>query len=322
MTRILAALLVLASALLAGCPSDPEPDPLPVLEPPPEGQGFQLSFTGVVVEPYSEVWTCSVYPIPIDEAANVSWVETLNNEGMHHLTLSTLGLSESDLEPGVWPCEELYGDSSLMQDQIMFFGNQGTGEDEMHLPQGVAATLPSTIDIIHELHFVNVSDQPVELYSYINAWTVPDSVVEDGIWGGSVRDEHINIPANSEHTEWSRCVFNRDVEVHFLASHTHALGVEFTIAGFDGVDVGEVFYSNDDWHVPEIVQYDPPLVIPEGAGFEWACTWDNPNDHPVNYGLTSEDEMCNLAVVHTPFDITAACDVVETSDGVLWDGTR
>ena len=40
----------------------------------------------------------------------------------------------------------------------------------------------------------------------------------------------------------------------------------------------------------------------------------------ITYGLTAEDEMCNLAIVHTPFDPTASCVVVETSDGVLWEG--
>jgi hypothetical protein len=28
--------------------------------------------------------------------------------------------------------------------------------------------------------------------------------------------------------------------------------------------------------------------------------------------------MCNLAVVHTLCDLSAQCEVVETSDGVLW----
>lgn len=28
--------------------------------------------------------------------------------------------------------------------------------------------------------------------------------------------------------------------------------------------------------------------------------------------------MCNLAVVHAPFDLSAQCVVVESSDGNLW----
>jgi len=108
------------------------------------------------------------------------------------------------------------------------------------------------------------------------------------------------------------------VEVLFLASHTHELGIEFTVAPFDGTTTGDIFYTNDDWHDPKIIQYDPPLVIPAGQGFEYACTWRNDRDEDVSYGLESTDEMCNLAIVHTPMDLNALCEVVETSDGVLW----
>jgi len=304
---------------LSACPSV-EPEPLPTLEPPRPGLGFQLSLTGVTVPPGSEIQVCDVYDLPTDETSNINSVEYIQNPGMHHATLSTVALGGGSLPEGRHDCADIYGDLSLMEDQIMFFGNQGLGEDTMYLPEGVAATLPAGLQILHELHYVNVSDEPVELYSYINAYTIPDVLVEEGIWGGSVRDEFINIPASGEHTEWSRCVFNRDVEILFLASHTHDIGQFFTIAPFDGVEVGEVLYENDDLHTPKIVQYDPPMVIPAGEGFEWTCTWRNDSDTPINYGPSATDEMCNMAVVHTPFDITAACEVVETSDGVLWEG--
>jgi hypothetical protein len=290
----------------------------PLLEPPDPSEGFQLSMTATA-EPYSEVWACEVYPIPAEELSNVNWIEFAQNPGTHHMTLSAPSLYEQGtIEYGRHDCEELYRNSDLMGDATMFYGNQGTAEGEMHLPEGVAAQLPPNIDVLHEVHYVNPTDETVELYSLVNAYTIPSSEVTSGIWGGSVRDENIFIPPASTHTEWSRCVMNRDVEVLFLASHTHELGVNFEIRRFDGVDVGEVFYTNDDWHDPKIVQYEEPLVVPEGEGFEWACTWDNPSGDEITYGLTAADEMCNLAIVHTPFDLSALCEVVETSDGVLY----
>ena len=63
------------------------------------------------------------------------------------------------------------------------------------------------------------------------------------------------------------------------------------------------------------------MVVPAGQGFEWTCTWKNTTDEMVVYGNESTDEMCNMSVVHTPFSMTAACEVVESSDGVLWDGS-
>ena len=287
------------------------------LAPPPEGQGFQLSMTALA-PPYSEVWVCEVYPIPIDEVANVNWVEYEQNAGTHHMTLSTPGLVPVPVPAGTYDCAELYEDV-LMESQVMFFGTQGEPSGELHLPDGVSAQLPPNFSVVHEMHFVNATDQEVELYSRVNGWTIPDDQVIDGIWGGSVRDEYIHVPAGSRTTEWSRCVMNTDVEVQFLASHMHELGVEFTIAPFDGKTTGEVFFRNDDWHDPKITQYDPPLVVPAGQGFEWSCTWENDREQEAAYGLTAQDEMCNLALVHTPFDVTAQCEVVETSDGVLWE---
>lgn len=310
------ALLRALPVLLVACTkATPQPE-VEWLEPPPEGQGFQMTMEGHAPA-YSEVWLCAVYPIPITSPAAVNRVEFQQNAGTHHMTLSTPGFDAHPFEPGVYDCEEIY--SQAMDGLIMMFGGQGAAEGEMALPEGVAANLPSNIDIVHEVHYVNPTDQPVDLYSVVNAWTIPQDEVTDGIWGGQVRDENIVIPAHAQrHTEWTRCVMNTDVEVQFLASHTHALGVEFTVAPFDGQTTGEVFYTNDDWHDPKIVQYDPPLVVPAGTGFEYACTWQNPNAFEVTYGLTSEDEMCNLAIVHTPFDMSALCEVVETSDGVLY----
>lgn len=295
-------------------------DGVTFLEPPAASEGFQLKMEATA-PPYEEVWKCAVYPIPIEEYAPVSWIEYQQNDGTHHMTLSTPGLlvPAGTIPYGDYDCADLYGDQSLMENQIQFFGAQGAAQDTMNLPEGVVANLPPGVDIIHEIHYVNPTDETVNLYSIINAYTIDESEVVEGIWGGQVRDENIEIPAQSEHTEWTRCVMNEDVEVHFLASHTHEKGILFTIAPFDGQETGEVFFENDDWHDPKITQYDPPLVVPAGTGFEYACTWRNDTDEVVPYGLDSQDEMCNLAIVHTPFSMSAQCEVVETSDGVLWE---
>ena len=310
-------LLFLSALLAVGCSTGPTADEVDdTLEPPLEGQGFQLSID-VEAPPHSEVWKCVVYPMPNTEISAVNSVEYIQTPGMHHMTLSTLGVGVH-MEAGTFDCEALYGDSSLMADQVMFFGAQGQDRDTMHLPEGTVANFPLGLDVIHEVHFVNVSDEPVHVFSRVNALTIPQDMIEEQIWGGQVRDETIEIPAMGTKKEWTRCVMNQDIEVLFLAGHTHALGTEFTIAPFDGTDTGDVFFRNADWHNPGITQYDPPMVVPAGTGFEYSCSWNNWRDTPVSYGSTSEDEMCNLAIVHTPGSRTARCEVVETSDGVLW----
>lgn len=315
--------MILSALLLAACTTEAEDSAvepgIPVLEPPQSGEGFQVSMFGKAPA-FSEVWLCEVYALPTTDASAVNWVDYLQNGGTHHMTLSTTAMSETPIEPGSYDCADLYADTTLMQDVVMMFGTQGEPEGRLQLPEGVAANLPAGIQLLHEVHYVNTTAEDVDIYSYLNGWTIPQEEVVSGIWGGSVRDEHINIPPASTHTEWSRCVMNEDVEVQFLASHTHARGKNFTIAPFDGTTTGDIFFANDDWHSPLITQYNPGRVVPAGQGFEFGCTWENTGDTPVNYGLTAEDEMCNMAIVFTPFSTSAECVVVETSDGVIASG--
>jgi hypothetical protein len=103
--------------LLVGCSSDvdettpAEPDgvtapddatsDLQVLQPPPEGEGFQLTMEATA-PPGSEVWICDIYPLNFDGIAEVNWVEVQQTPGTHHLTLSTLGLTGGRPDHVLW----------------------------------------------------------------------------------------------------------------------------------------------------------------------------------------------------------------------------
>ena len=57
----------------------------------------------------------------------------------------------------------------------------------------MVASLPATIDVIHEVHYVNPTDEAVEIYSQVNGYTVPADDSNESIWGGQTRDENIFI---------------------------------------------------------------------------------------------------------------------------------
>ena len=172
---------------------------VPSLEAPPAGEGFQMAMTGVAPA-YAETWLCHVYDLATTDVSPVNRVEFLEDDGMHHMTVSTTALGGYPLENGTYDCADLYADPQLMAAQTTIFGNQGSGEGEMQLPEGVVAMVPAGIQVIHEVHYVNPTADDVLLYAYVNAWTIPQDEVTDTIWGGQVRDETIHLPAQQTTT--------------------------------------------------------------------------------------------------------------------------
>ena len=44
------------------------------------------------------------------------------------------------------------------------------------------------------------------------------------------------------------------------------------------------------------------MRLQAGEGFRFTCSWQNPDDHPVYFGVTSEDEMCFVTGYFYPDD--------------------
>ena len=80
--------------------------------------------------------------------------------------------------------------------------------------------------------------------SFVNGYTIDASQVTTSISGAAVRDRHITIPAMSDHTEWTRCVMDHDVDLVLVSTHTHALGQDTHIKLFDGTNTGDEIYAN------------------------------------------------------------------------------
>ena len=70
-----------------------------------------------------------------------------------------------------------------------------------------------------------------------------------------------------------------------------------------GNDMGELVVS-DDWEHPSVQWFPQALRLGAGEGIRFTCEWSNPDDHPVHFGVTTEDEMCFVGVYFYPDDET------------------
>jgi hypothetical protein len=267
---------------------------------------------------FSEIWYCDVKEFPGEGLQNVHAVDSLQSDSMHHMDVMALAFTGIDLEPGRYDCDELYAEhAELMENGMIIYGAQAA-EQQIELPEGVAAQIPGGISVMQEIHYVNTTGEDKTVFSDINTYTMDAAEVTETIWGTVVRDTHLNIPPMAEHQEWTRCTMSEDIRLLFMASHTHRLGRSVTVKPFDGENTGEQMYENTDWESPKLEDFTgEEHIVKKGEGFEFTCSFDNATSDMVNWGFLSTDEMCQIALVYTPGDAEIACDVVDSSDGVL-----
>lgn len=299
---------LLCLGLTIGCGSSTEDDLLPA---PAKGEGIQLSYK-TVAAPGEEVWKCNVSDLPTTGYLDVNHVESVQNDSVHHMDLMAIALAAPDLAPGEYDCADIYAQYPALMDQgILIYASQ-QAQQEIVLPPGTAAELLPKMRVMHEIHYVNSTEETVDVYSKINAYRYAPEKVEQTIWGGAVRDLDITVPAGAtDHIEWTRCVMNADVDVLFLSSHTHRLAERTVIRPFNGTTTGDIMYTNTDWHAPPLEDLtNAPVHVPAGAGFEFECHYKNDSTSDVHWGFTAADEMCQIALVYTPGETTRKCDIV------------
>ena len=313
------AMVVVLAASCTGASGLQGPAAVEPLPPPAQGEGFQLSMA-MTVGPQQEAWRCQIISglkAEGDLFTYVNRAESRQTNGMHHADVATLFFTGLKIEPGQYDCADLYAaHQELMEDAVIIYASQQP-EDSLELPTRTAAQLPIDSLYMYEAHFVNVSDKAVDVTSYLNAYTVSAEEVDETIYGKANRDFDINVPPHAEnHVEWTRCVFNKDADVIFLSGHTHALARTFTLKLFDGVNVGDVVYSNDDWHSPPVKRFEPLMHVSAGTGFEYSCDYSSNRDTDTVWGFKATDEMCQFGYVFLPGDTEISCDTVATSDGL------
>jgi hypothetical protein len=281
---------------------------------PAQGVRFHME---VVAPPGEEVWKCQVSKLPFEDAQNFHKVKHTQTPGIHHMDLTVIVWSGLRLPPGIYDCDPLYRDNPKLMEEVILYASQ-TETGDILLPPGVAAEVPGGLTVMQEIHYVNGTETEQKVFSTIDAFKMPEEEVTDTIWGFAVRDQNLQIPALTRHTEWTRCVVDRDIDLLFLSTHTHELGESAEILRFDGKTTGEQVYQNDDWVSPQVKAFDRnPLHIPAGQGLEFRCHFNNERETPATYGFSAQEEMCQIAMVFTPGDPSIRCKIVETSDGVL-----
>jgi len=289
-------------------------------------QGYQVVTDPYVVPPNTEVEICTVVRVEPQAGEAFAWINRMESRvsrETHHMNVfmgqfsfldgylgdgaaeAALGVTE-----GTYDCADL----SVMESAFPVFPSQLENQ-QIVFPAGVAVPMPTPMLLIFSHHFVNYHDYPITINAVLNVEQMAASEVEQ-VAGIVFDGAAIDIPADSRTTEQRTCVFDRDVSVALVSTHTHEWADCATLHHYEGESESieaEPFYANHYWDTPPILHFEPGAYdIAAGNGVHFACHYINDTDRTLIDDGTASGEMCVFAAVTWPLPQT-----VETVTAVL-----
>ena len=290
-------------------------------------RGYQVVTDPAEVPPYTEVELCTVVRVPALDGEAFSWVgrlESLVSEGTHHMNVfmgqfsfldGYLGEGASEAALGVPLGTHDCADLSVMESAFPVFPSQRQNQ-EIVFPPGVAVPMPAPMVLVFSHHFVNPHPYTVTINAALNVETLPASAVSE-VAGIVFDGAPIDLPPDKRSSAERTCVFERDVSVALVSTHTHEWADCATLHHYDGESEAiepEPFYTNHDWDRPPILSFAPGAYdIRAGDGVHFGCHYSNDTDRTLINDGTAEGEMCVFAAVTWPLDasVQAVTEILE-----------
>ena len=303
--------------------------PKPLLEPPPMGQGFQMTTGQLFVEPGTELQICYFFKVrdlaikgglPPDESVILHRVQAAYLPGSHHMNIFRVRTIKG-LDPANGAVQASVNGSSACSissnwsDWPLIANSQQAGFDWTY-PDGVGNELMPDETLMLQSHYVNASTQKTQNGGDVdvNFWVMPKADLQFQMGTLFATQQSIRICQSNPTPKFSgSCSFNSATPVHIIGAngHFHSRGKEFGMYVWDGVTPAippetDRFYTSDQWNEPPML-HSPDLVVdaPAKGGVVWTCSyqWVPPPPEIGCEGLNALDKM----LYKTPDDQLDCC---------------
>ena len=95
------------------------------------------------------------------------------------------------------------------------------------------------------------------------------------------------------------CTLDYDQTIFAVAPHMHARGIHLKTTLHQG-DAAQVLFDADFDFTRQAYTSITPVSAHAGDRVTVECTWNNTTSHPIAWGSTSNDEMCNTMLYRYP----------------------
>jgi hypothetical protein len=304
--------------------------------PPAVGTGVQIYLGRIFVRPASETEYFIKYKPDFGSSTEVTKIESYMPQSSHHFVIYSYSSgADVNFREGLRGLNEGSSDDShaFVRNPIA----TGPGLKTYQLPQGTAYFWPENIVFDLNLHIKNTNqDSILATDLYLNVDTQAAGIAEHYMYTRTVPDLTISIPQDGQvHTITAIASDTNEVrnwKIWNIYTHTHKYGVgyEVFLRNSDGTKGDMVYDGNYSYEGnypvgfyrwgPEVTfKYYPDDslldVDPRNGFIHEARFLNTAGPNPVEWGLTSDDEMMVLGIQYILGD-SLVSSVNDINEGV------
>ena len=259
-------------------------------------RGLQMRMGKFTIPAAREREVCEFRTLPNRKSIDAQEFEFEMTPGSHHFALwAYLGQDRNpaDFPQTIVDAPGCIGVGPRDTFDRALLGGAPSPHEVTRFPPGIAVRLAPHQPVILNSHYINGSPTaPLTPKVVFNVSRARPSTIRHHAEQMTIGDYQISIPPLGTASLTGEWIAPFAMNVIQLSSHEHKRGTRVAIHLLSGgQDAGQIF-ENDDWNHPYEYWPATPIRIEPGDGFRFTCEWKNDDDHPVRFGVTTNDEMC------------------------------
>jgi len=285
------------AVLVAACGSDaPSPPP-----PPPGEEVYTIAVPEFTLEPGEEKFYCYFTTLPVAANTGVKGYASTMTPGSHHMILYFMQ-KQSQPDGTLAECST-FGGGSVGSIPVFAYATQEPESNEP-LPDGVGVALTANQPVMVNMHYFNITDQPITASVKIDVHTYAPEVTFTPAHAFVTFATDINIPPNAAGAAGGTCPTPAGANFIFLSTHSHRYTTEAQVR--DGSDV---VVDTTDWAHAKIEKWlAPPYRQFASGSLTYHSDYYNSTSAPVTVGESAlTNEMCMAAGYFFPADHDVYC---------------
>ncbi len=287
-------------------------------------------FPDVHVDAGGEIFNlCQSWTLGNSDAINVSEVDLDAGPAWHHSNWVFVPETMYPGDDGIWPCADRNFDESTgaLSGGVLYAQSTQVQHESQIFPEGAVVVIPPHSKIVTTTHALNASTQPVDTSLKVTLTGLPPEQVTTRLQPLALEYRPLDLPPHAKSSFTGSCDLSAPLgagatfHFYYVLAHYHNLGTGMSLEATTGATSQTIFQTDAGIGHPLGKTIDPPFAMDGATGLRFSCTFDNPRDTAVYWGI-GDQEMCVL-LGFTDSNLTFGGGVLQNGSvtGTAPDGT-